>query len=264
MIELRSIRKSFGPKVVLDGVNLTIPNGKTTCIIGRSGCGKSVLLKHIVGLLRADAGTVMIDGSDISTLPKDELFELRRRVGYVFQGAALFDSLSVFDNVVIGLVEHGETDERLLDAEGRRVLSAVGLVPDPKSFSASVFEAEYAILSTKKPSDLSGGMKKRLGVARALVGQPTYIFYDEPTTGLDPVTSQQIDDLLGYVATTQNVTSVVITHDMFSVYNIADHVIMLDSGKVQFDGSVPQLKASTDPIVVEFLARFEPTRKPRS
>lgn len=264
MIELRNIHKSFGPKVVLDGVDLTIPNGKTTCIIGRSGCGKSVLLKHIVGLLHADAGTVTIDGSDISKLSKTELFELRRRVGYVFQGAALFDSLSVFDNVVIGLVEHGETNETLLDAEGRRVLSAVGLIPDPKNVSTAVFESEYAILSAKKPSDLSGGMKKRLGVARALVGQPTYIFYDEPTTGLDPVTSQQIDDLLGYVATTQNVTSVVITHDMFSVYNIADHVIMLDGGKVQFDGSVPQLKSSTDPIVVEFLSRFEPNRKPRS
>ncbi|MBK6291473.1 MAG: ATP-binding cassette domain-containing protein [Ignavibacteria bacterium] len=256
MIELRGIKKAFGSKVVLSGVDMTIPNGKTTCIIGRSGCGKSVLLKHIVGLLHADAGTVTIDGNDVSKLTKDQLFEMRRRIGYVFQAAALFDSMSVFDNVVIGLVEHGETDESMLDAEGRRVLSAVGLVPDPSTTDAETFEREYRILATKKPSDLSGGMKKRVGVARALVGQPTYIFYDEPTTGLDPVTSQQIDDLLGYVADSQNVTSVVITHDMFSVYNIADHVIMLDSGVVQFSGTVPELQASTDPVVVEFLARF--------
>jgi phospholipid/cholesterol/gamma-HCH transport system ATP-binding protein len=259
MIELRGIKKAFGSKVVLSGVDMVIPNGKTTCIIGRSGCGKSVLLKHIVGLLQADSGTVTIDGKDVSKLTKDQLFEMRRRIGYVFQAAALFDSMSVFDNVVIGLVEHGETDESMLDAEGRRVLSAVGLVPDPSTTDAETFEREYRILATKKPSDLSGGMKKRVGVARALVGQPTYIFYDEPTTGLDPVTSQQIDDLLGYVADSQNVTSVVITHDMFSVYNIADHVIMLDSGVVQFSGTVPELQASTDPVVVEFLARFVPS-----
>lgn len=259
MIELRGIKKSFGTKVVLSGVDMVIPNGKTTCIIGRSGCGKSVLLKHIVGLLKADAGTVTIDGKDVSKLTKSQLFDMRRRIGYVFQAAALFDSMSVFDNVVIGLVEHGETNQALLDAEGRRVLSAVGLVPDPATTDAETFEREYRILSTKKPSDLSGGMRKRVGVARALVGQPTYIFYDEPTTGLDPVTSQQIDDLLEYVAVSQNVTSVVITHDMFSVYNIADHVIMLDGGVVQFSGTVPELQASADPVVVEFLARFVPS-----
>ncbi len=257
MIELRGLRKAFGSKVVLAGVDLVIPNGKTTCIIGRSGCGKSVLLKHIVGLLDGDAGTVTIDGNDVRRLSRKELFALRQRIGYVFQGAALFDSLTVFENVVIGLVEHGEHDPAVLDAEGRRVLSAVGLVPDPSTVDAETFEREYAILAAKKPSDLSGGMKKRVGVARALVGKPTYIFYDEPTTGLDPVTSQQIDDLLGHVASTLDVTSVVITHDMFSVYNIADHVIMLDSGMVRFSGTVPELRASTDPVVSEFLERFE-------
>ncbi len=256
MIELRGIEKSFGSNTVLRGVNLTIPVGQTTCIIGRSGCGKSVLLKHIVGLLQADAGTVTIDGSDVSKLTKKELFALRRRIGYVFQGAALFDSLSVFDNIVIGLVEHGETNAARLDAEGRRVLSAVGLIPDISQSDTDTFEFAYSLLAAKKPSALSGGMRKRVGVARALVGEPTYIFYDEPTTGLDPVTSQQIDDLLEHVASTQNVTSVVITHDMFSVYNIADQVIMIDSGKVQFSGTVLELRASADPVVVEFLARF--------
>ena len=152
MIELRGLRKSFGTKVVLNGVDLAIPNGKTTCIIGRSGCGKSVLLKHIVGLLSADDGTVQIDGHDVSELSKHDLFSLRRRIGYVFQGAALFDSLTVYENVVIGLVEHGERDEALLQAEGRRVLSAVGLVPDPTAVGAEVFEREFAMLASKKPS----------------------------------------------------------------------------------------------------------------
>jgi len=175
MIELRGLRKAFGSKVVLSGVDLVIPNGKTTCIIGRSGCGKSVLLKHIVGLLDGDSGTVTIDGNDVSKLTRKQLFDLRQRIGYVFQGAALFDSLTVFENVVIGLVEHGETDNAVLDAEGRRVLAAVGLVPDPTTVDAATFEREYAILAAKKPSDLSGGMKKRVGVARALVGKPTYI-----------------------------------------------------------------------------------------
>lgn len=186
---------------------------------------------------------------------------MRRNVGYVFQGAALFDSLSVFENVVIGLVEHGERNKDVLDTEARRVLSAVGLLPDMREQGTELYETEFANLAQKRPSDLSGGMRKRVGVARALVGQPEFIFYDEPTTGLDPVTSQQIDDMLKRVAHEIDVTSVVITHDMFSVYNIADHVVMLHEGKVQFDGTVEQLRASPDPEVVEFLGRFEHTPK---
>lgn len=257
MIELRDIRKSFGNKVVLNGVTCGIPNGKTTCIIGRSGCGKSVLLKHIVSLLHADSGEVLIDGASIDAMTKEQIFAIRRSIGYVFQGAALFDSLSVFENVVIGLVEHGVSDKSVLANEGRRVLSAVGLLPPYQMAGAPEYEHEFAILGQKRPSDLSGGMRKRVAVARALVGKPAYVFYDEPTTGLDPVTSQQIDDLVKYVATNLDVTSVVITHDMFSVYNIADHVIMLHEGKVQFDGTVQQLRSSTDAVVTEFLDRFE-------
>lgn len=259
MIELRNIKKSFGSKSVLNGVSCSVPTGQTTCIIGRSGCGKSVLLKHIVGMLKADSGTVLIDGRDVTTLTKQELFDMRRSIGYVFQGAALFDSLNVYENVVISLVEHGVTDRAHLDAEARRVLSAVGLLPPLDGNGSAEYEREFAILSTKKPSDLSGGMRKRVGVARALVGQPRYIFYDEPTTGLDPVTSQQIDDLLHELAGKYRVTSVVITHDMFSVYNIADHVIMLHDGLVRFTGSVAELQESSDPVVVEFLARFVPS-----
>lgn len=256
MIEIKSIWKSFGSKEVLRGVDLDIPTGKTTCIIGKSGSGKSVLLKHIVALLKPDKGEVIIDGKNIEAYSKKELFELRSHIGYVFQGAALFDSLTVYQNIVISLVEHGERDEAKLDGEARRVLSNVGLIPDISLSGTPEFEREYEVLSNKKPSDLSGGMRKRVGVARALVGSPEYIFYDEPTTGLDPVTSQQVDDLLGDLAGRFNVTSLVITHDMFSVFNIADYVAMIDDGVICFRGTVEELRASTDEKVVNFLARF--------
>lgn len=256
MIQLEDIKKSFGEKVVLSGVNINIPTGKTTCIIGKSGSGKSVLLKHIVGLLPYDSGRVVIDNQDIKTINRDGMFALRKRIGYVFQGAALFDSLNVYENIVTSLVEHGELDKSLLDSESKRVLSAVGLLPDIKEEHTAYFQKEYALLSKKKPSDLSGGMRKRVGVARALVGSPDYILYDEPTTGLDPVTSQQIDDLVADLATKLKVTSVVITHDMFSVFNIAHSVNMLADGVVRFSGNVQELKQSTDPEVVDFLARY--------
>lgn len=256
MIELHGLRKSFGSKQVLKDINLTVPTGSTMCIIGRSGCGKSVLLKHIVGLLRADAGDVMVDGRSIRSLSHEELFALRKRIGYVFQGAALFDSMTVRENVVIGMVEHGETDQQRLTNETCRVLSAVGLLPDISTRGTPAYEREYTILTNKKPSDLSGGMRKRVGVARALVGKPDYIFYDEPTTGLDPVTSQQIDDLIAELAKNLGVTSVVITHDMFSVYNVADHVAMIHDGVVLFQGSVAELRTSPDADVGEFLSRY--------
>lgn len=256
MIELRHLTKSFGAKQVLKDVSLTIPNGRTTCIIGKSGSGKSVLLKHIVGLLEADAGEVAVDGDVVATMDRDELFSMRQRMGYVFQGAALFDSLTVWENIVISLYEHGQRDEKLLDAEARRVLSAVRLLPELAENGSAAYEKEYAILRDKKPSDLSGGMRKRVGVARALVGSPQYIFYDEPTTGLDPVTSEQIDFLIRDLQQTLNVTSLVITHDMFSVFHIAHHVAMLHEGRVQFEGTADELRASTDPVVKEFIDRF--------
>lgn len=256
MIELRNLTKSFGPKQVLRDVSLTIPNGRTTCIIGKSGSGKSVLLKHIVGLLEADAGSVAVDGDVVATMNRDELFSMRQRMGYVFQGAALFDSLTVWENVVISLYEHGERNEQVLDAEARRVLSAVRLLPELTDNGSPAYEKEYAILRDKKPSDLSGGMRKRVGVARALVGSPQYIFYDEPTTGLDPVTSEQIDFLIRDLQQTLNVTSLVITHDMFSVFHIAHHVAMLHEGRVQFDGTADELRSCADPVVKEFIDRF--------
>lgn len=256
MIEINNLYKSFGQKNVLNGVSMNIPNGSTMCIIGRSGCGKSVLLKHIVGLLEPDNGCVKVDDKEISFLSNSELFELRRRIGFVFQGSALFDSYNVFENIVIGLYEHGLRDNGKLEEEAIRVLSAVGLLPEKQSVSLSDFEKEWNILKEKKPSDLSGGMKKRVGVARALVGEPDYIFYDEPTTGLDPVTSRQIDQLIAHLSKKLKVTSLVITHDMFSVFEVADSVAMLDEGKVRFFGNPKELKESNDERVVEFLSRY--------
>jgi len=256
MIEINNLHKSFGQKNVLNGVSINIPNGSTMCIIGRSGCGKSVLLKHIVGLLEPDTGSVKVDNKEISSLDNSELFDLRRRIGFVFQGSALFDSYNVFENIVIGLYEHGLRDNGKLEEEAIRVLSAVGLLPEKQSVSSNVFEKEWNILKEKKPSDLSGGMKKRVGVARALVGEPDYIFYDEPTTGLDPVTSRQIDQLIAHLSKKLNVTSLVITHDMFSVFEVADSVAMLDEGKVRFNGNPNELKESNDERVVEFLSRY--------
>ncbi|GIV49483.1 MAG: ABC transporter ATP-binding protein [Candidatus Kapaibacterium sp.] len=256
MIAIEDIHKAFGLKQVLRGVSLEIPDGQTTCIVGKSGCGKSVLLKIIVGLLRPDRGMVRIDGTQIGGLPQDALYAVRRRIGFVFQGAALFDSLTVWENVVIGLYEHGERRFDVLDAEARRVLQAVGLVPSPEEVGLQSHEREYALLCAKKPSDLSGGMRKRVGVARALVGRPEYILYDEPSTGLDPVTSEQIDRLIKDLQMRLGVTSVVITHDMFSVFNVADSVAMLHDGVVWFSGSVEAFRQSSDPVVQEFIERF--------
>lgn len=256
MIQIENLEKSFGDKRVLDGVTLTIKDGATLCIIGKSGCGKSVMLKHIVGLLEADSGDVKVDGKIVAELTKKELFEMRRGLGFVFQGAALFDSYTVFENVVIGLYEHGLRDPEYLKSEAQRVLSSVGLLPSDMDLNSPEFIKEWDQLKDKKPADLSGGMKKRVGVARALVGSPNYIFYDEPTTGLDPVTSEQIDDLIFELSRKLKVTSVVITHDLFSVYKVANRVAMLHDGKVQFEGTPDELKASKDPIVVEFLDRY--------
>jgi phospholipid/cholesterol/gamma-HCH transport system ATP-binding protein len=244
MIQLTDIHKSFGPKTVLSGITMAVPTGET------------VWLKHIVRLLTPDSGQVEVDGRNIAALDRKELFALRRRIGYVFQGAALFDSLTVYGNIIIGLFEHGERDTAKMDAEARRTLSAVGLLPDIAESGSPNFEKEYQILSNKKPSDLSGGMRKRVGVARALVGSPDYIFYDEPTTGLDPVTSEQIDNLIADLARKFKVTSLVITHDMFSVFRIADRVIMLDGGRVHFEGTAKEMHTTNDAVVKEFIERY--------
>ena len=256
MIEIENLHKSFGEKTVLSGVDVTIPNGETMCIIGRSGCGKSVLLKHIVGLLEPDKGRVIVDGMEIGKLDRRQLFDLRSSIGYVFQGSALFDSYTVYENIVIGLFEHGRRNPVELEKEAIRVLSAVGLLPENGDATHSEFEKEWNILRNKKPADLSGGMKKRVGVARALVGSPQYIFYDEPTTGLDPVTSKQVDNLIHHLAKKFKITSLVITHDMFSVFRIANKVALLVDGKIHFSGTPDELRQSNNREVVEFLERY--------
>ena len=257
MIEVRNLHKSFGEKKVLSGVDFDIKNGDTMAIIGKSGCGKSVLLKNIVGLLTPDEGYVKVDGKVISDLSRDELFELRTNMGFVFQGSALFDSYTVFENVILRQYEHGMRDLNFLEKKAQKVLAAVGLLPDIEDKDTEHFRKEWEILKEKKPADLSGGMKKRVGVARALVGSPEYIFYDEPTTGLDPVTSIQIDKLIAELADKFQVTSIVITHDLFSVYEVAHHLIMLHDGKVQFKGTPTELKETEDSVVKEFLDRYE-------
>lgn len=257
MITIKDVHKAFDDKVILNGISTKLDDGMTHCVIGKSGTGKSVLLKLIVGLLSIDAGSIEIDGQIVNQMSRKEIFAMRRKVGFVFQGAALFDSMNVFENVIIGEYEAGRRENEYLLTQANKTLSAVCLLPDYSEKDTAHYQKEWNILKNKKPSDLSGGMKKRVGVARALVGQPQYIFYDEPTTGLDPVTSEQIDNLIAELQQKMNFTSIVITHDLFSVYNIADHIIMLDNGKIQFEGTKYELKESSSPIVLDFLRRYE-------
>lgn len=242
MIEINNLFKSFGSKNVLNGVNLKINTGETLVIIGRSGCGKSVLLKHIVGLLIPDSGSVTVEGKEITEMKENELFEIRKNFGFLFQGAALFDSMTVEENVSLPLVESGKnysTEE--LNKIVSEKLELVGLPGAQKL----------------KPAELSGGMRKRVGLARALVTNPSYIFYDEPTTGLDPIMSDSIDFLIKDLTEKIKVTSIVVTHDMYSVKNVADRVAMMHEGKVYFDGTPEQLRKSEDKVIVEFIKRTE-------
>ncbi|MDP3148706.1 MAG: ABC transporter ATP-binding protein [Ignavibacteria bacterium] len=242
MIEIKNLHKSFGSKKVLAGVNLNIHDGETIVIIGRSGCGKSVLLKHIVGLLSPDEGFVKVGGKIISELSEKELYEVRRNFGFLFQGAALFDSMTVGENVALPLVEANiKTDENEIIKLVEEKLELVGL----------------SGIQNLKPSELSGGMKKRVGLARALITNPNYILYDEPTTGLDPIMSDSIDNLIKELAEKLKVTSIVVTHDMFSVKNVAHKVAMMHEGIIHFIGNINELENSTDEIMAEFIKRTE-------
>ncbi|MBQ6269278.1 MAG: ATP-binding cassette domain-containing protein [Bacteroidetes bacterium] len=256
MIQIKELKKSINDRVILDGINLDVKDGQTLCIIGKSGCGKSVLLKNIVGLMQPDSGSILVDGLNVPALNKNELFNLRKTIGYVFQGAALFDSLNIYENVILRLYEHNERNKEVLESEAKRVLSSVGLLPDISEINTTYFENEWINLSNKMPSELSGGMKKRVGVARALVGTPKYILYDEPTTGLDPITSEQIDKLIFNLANNLQITSIVITHDMFSVYKLNCDIAMLNNGRIHFFGSSSDFNASSDPVIREFLERY--------
>jgi phospholipid/cholesterol/gamma-HCH transport system ATP-binding protein len=237
LIQLIDIHKSFGPKRVLDGFTLDVPEGETMVIIGYSGTGKSVAIKHIVGLLEPDSGEVWVDGQRVDTLPRRELYKLRAKIGYVFQFAALFDSLSIGENVAMGLRRQGELSEREI---AERVDEALALVDLPG------VEARF-------PAELSGGMRKRVGIARAIALRPKYILYDEPTTGLDPVTSAVIDELMVRMREKLGVTGIVITHDMRSAYTVGTRIAMLYEGRVRWEGTVEEIKHTSDPVVRQFI-----------
>jgi phospholipid/cholesterol/gamma-HCH transport system ATP-binding protein len=237
MIELRDVHKAFGPKRVLAGFSLTVNEGETMVIIGFSGTGKSVAIKHMVGLLRPDSGSVKIDGLEVPNLNRKELTALRAKIGYVFQFAALFDSLTVGDNVAMGLRKQGLLTPAEIDA---RVAEALDLVDLPNA-------------ETRFPAELSGGMRKRVGIARAIALRPKYILYDEPTTGLDPVTSAVIDELMVRMRERLGVTGIVITHDMRSAYRVGSKIAMLYEGKVRQVGTVDEIRNTTDPVVRQFI-----------
>ena len=236
MIAFRSLTKSFGSNTVLDGLDLVIPDAETTVIIGFSGTGKSVALKHIVGLLQPDSGTVTVDDRIVSALEPDALSALRGDIGYVFQFAALFDSMTVADNLRLGLVRRG------LDVEtiSQRIRESLALVDLPGA------EQRY-------PAELSGGMRKRVGIARAIALRPRYILYDEPTTGLDPVTSAVIDELMVRARRELGVTGVVVTHDMRSAYTVGDRIAMLYQGRIRQVGTIEEIRGTDDPVVRNFI-----------
>ena len=237
MIRLLDVHKSFGPKRVLDGFTLDVEEGETMVIIGYSGTGKSVAIKHIVGLLEPDQGEVWVDGLEVPALPRRELYKLRARIGYVFQFAALFDSFSIGENVAMGLRKQGELTEREI---GDRVAQALDLVDLPG-------------VEHRFPAELSGGMRKRVGIARSIALRPKYMLYDEPTTGLDPVTSAVIDNLMTRMRDKLGVTSIVITHDMRSAYTVGSRIAMLYQGRVRQVGTVDEIQRTTDPIVRQFI-----------
>lgn len=237
MIKIIDVHKAFGPKKVLEGFSLEVNEGETMAIIGYSGAGKSVAIKHIVGLLEPDQGTVFVDGQEVPRLSREELYALRAHIGYVFQFAALFDSLSIGDNVAMGLRKEGKLNEREIM---KRVGEALELVDLPN-------------VESTFPAELSGGMRKRVGIARAIARQPKYILYDEPTTGLDPVTSAIIDQLMIRMREKLRVTSIVITHDMRTAYTVGSRIAMLYEGRVRQVGTVEEIQHTADPIVRQFI-----------
>ena len=237
MIELKDVHKSFGPKKVLEGFSLIVPEGETVVIIGYSGTGKSVAIKHIVGLLEPDSGEVWVDGLRVDELSRKDLYALRRQIGYVFQFAALFDSMNVGENVAMGLRKQGELTEKEITVRVDEALQLVDLPDDKK----------------RMPAELSGGMRKRVGIARAIALRPKYILYDEPTTGLDPVTAATIDALMVRMREQLHVTGIVITHDMRSAYTVGTRIAMLYEGTVRAVGTIDEIQHSTDPIVRQFI-----------
>ena len=237
MIELKDLYKSFNHNSVLRGVNLKVEKGESVVVIGGSGSGKSVLLKHIIGLLKPDKGTVIVDSSDLSQLDEEGLNEIRKKFGMLFQSSALFDSMMVWENVGFGLKRHTHMPDQEIKEIAVEKLKMVGLVG----------------VEDEMPSQLSGGMRKRVGLARAIAMKPEILLYDEPTTGLDPIMADAIKDLIIKMREELDVTSVTITHDMKSAYKIADTIAMLYNGVIISTGSSEEIQNSADPVVRQFI-----------
>lgn len=239
LIHFRAIRKAFGPKVIYKGLELAIHRGETLTILGPSGSGKSVMLKMLIGLLEVDAGEILFDGRDVTKMTELELYEVRRRVAYLFQGAALFDSLTVGENVAYGLREQNwntMTNEEI----ARRVAQSLESVGLPG-------------IEEMRPSDLSGGMKKRVGLARTLALQPEVLLYDEPTTGLDPINTARINNLIRNIKRALGLTSVVVTHDMGTAFSVSDRIVMLGKGRLIMDGTPEDFRRTKDPYIRDFI-----------
>ena len=236
MIEFRDVYKSFADKHVLQGFSLEVPEGETTVIIGYSGSGKSVALKHVVGLLEPDTGEVEVDGEIVHDLTRKGLVQVRSKIGFVFQFSALFDSMTVRENIALGLQRHGMAPSEI----EQRVRESLALV-------------DLEGTEERVPAELSGGMRKRVGIARAIALRPRYILYDEPTTGLDPVTSSVINELMVRTRERLGVTAIVVTHDMKSAFTVGDRIAMLYKGQVRQVGSVDQIRRTHDPIVRQFI-----------
>lgn len=237
MIQVIGLHKKLGEQKVLSGIDLSVPEGGTLVVLGRSGSGKSVLLKHLVGLFQPDTGRVLVNGEDIARLKERQLGPIRKKVGILFQSGALFDSMSVEENLAFPLREAGIKDPQIIDTRVAEALEMVNLAGEQK----------------KMPENLSGGMRKRVGLARTLVSRPACILYDEPTTGLDPIATDSINKLIRRVQHRLHATSVVVTHDMKTAFYTADRIAFLHEGVIYFEGTVDELRASKDPILVNFI-----------
>jgi phospholipid/cholesterol/gamma-HCH transport system ATP-binding protein len=237
VIEVIDLHKSFGSNHVLKGIDLTIYKGETMVILGRSGCGKSVLLRHMIGLMKPDRGRIMVDGVDITKLKNEELYGIRKKFGMLFQGAALFDSMSVWENVGLGLMEHTDLSAEEVRKKVCQKLELVGL----------------SRLDDLKPAELSGGMKKRVGLARAIAMDPPVILYDEPTTGLDPIMADVINELIRDLQKSLDITSVAVTHDIKSACKIGDRLALLFDGKIVFEGTPDDIKSTENEVVKQFI-----------
>ncbi|MEI9953286.1 MAG: ATP-binding cassette domain-containing protein [Pseudomonadota bacterium] len=247
IIEFKGIKKAFGQKVIYSGLNLKVMRGEVLTICGGSGVGKSVMLKMLIGLLHADAGTITFDGQDTTRMDEEQLALVRRRIAMLFQSGALFDSLTVGENVAYGLEEHFR-DKMNKEERADRVSWALSLVDLPG-------------IELLQPADLSGGMRKRVGLARAIAVQPEVIMYDEPTTGLDPINTARVNHLIVGLQEKLKITSIVVTHDMRSAFEISDHLAMVKSGRIIAYGTVEEFQASTDPRVSDFIEGRAPVKE---